>query len=548
VTYSSNGRHRGKSGTKIAPRLQESREILDQAPPANIEAEKAILSSLLIDGKRMPEVLKELTGADDFHDPQYRRTFEAMSELHRSGRPIDCVHVQDVLIASGALGDVGVAAFLQAVFDDKPTADNARYYAKLVADKATLRRIRDAGEGFLRISADGGRRGIEAALSEMKTVFAGVAPECRKGDSKRFPIYSSADLSALEFDENAIIENALIEGQPGGFFGGSKMLKTTLALDAGISVASGTNFLGCDFFRVPRDRRVMIMSAESGLKALQGTARRIANARDLELAGLQNLLWSDRVPFLGNDVDPRLLGEQIKEHGVELLFLDPAYQMLDPRDSGNLFAQGIQLRRLLDVCRDAGCDFVLLHHTTRHASKQCEQPNLTDASWAGFSEFVGQWILVARRRPYIAGSGMHELWLVLGARGAHQASWVLDVNEHADEWGKPQGWAVTVKPASESQTGVDDNRMAKEARKAAAAQERNAKRLEDDKAAVLRLLERLPDGETKNQIRTGAHLSSHERTLAAVDALLEDGRIVPCEICKSGQKTPQVAYMLKVDG
>ncbi|HUY87825.1 MAG TPA: AAA family ATPase [Pirellulales bacterium] len=533
------------AATAAIPRFQEPHEILDrQGEPHSLRSEKGLLACILLDPHNLAEV--GFLQPDEFYNPDCRRVFEAMRELAKEGKLVDESFLYDRLVASMAI-DGREALFLKEIADTEANAHNAVLHAKEIIKKASQRNVHKAAVRMLQLAADNlaASRGHDNWLKEVREVAAAATQQSRAADSKRFQIYNSAELAGMKFQENAIIENVMIEGQPGGLFGGTKMLKTTLAVDAGISIASATDFLGCEFFRVPQARRVMIMSAESGLKELQRNARRIAEARDLELAELQYLLWSDRVPFLGTDADPAILAEQVKEHGVEVLFLDPAYQMLDPRDSGNLFAQGIQLRRLLDVCRDAGCDFMLLHHTTRTASRQYEQPTLTDASWAGFSEFVGQWMLVARRRPYVAGSGTHELWLEFGARGAHQAGWALDVDERSDECGRPQAWSATIRAASEVRAEAEEEKAAKEARKASAAQERNAKRLNDDKAAVLKLLAELPSGETKNKIRADAHLNSHERTVAAVDALLEEGKIVECEIRKSGQKTPQAAYKLK---
>lgn len=363
----------------------------------------------------------------------------------------------------------------------------------------------------------------------------------------RFKVYTSAELDELDFSNQPIIQIAKIEGQPGGVFGGTKTLKTCIVADAGFSVATGTNFLNCGLFPVPRPRRVMFMSAESGLKALQRLARRIAASRGYELSEVENLMWCPAVPFIGNDRDSAELRSRLKDNGVEWVVFDPLYMMLDGREANNLYAQGAQFRRLQEVCREAETDFDLLHHTSRASARVYDPPTLNDAQWSGIAEFVGQWWLLGRRERYQEGSGIHRLWFGPGARGDFQSLWALDVNEHADASGRPQGWSVTVRPASETQAAVEDERSAQEDRRLAAEKVRFEKRLETDKAKVVKALGKRPGGETKNQIRALANISSDARTVAAIASLLEEGQIEEADVFKSGKKTPHPGFKLRLE-
>lgn len=355
----------------------------------------------------------------------------------------------------------------------------------------------------------------------------------------RFKIYTSAELDSLEFNEPAIINNAKIEGQPGGVFGGTKTLKTSIVADGAFSVATGTNFLGCDFFTVPRARRVMFMSAESGLKAIQRLARRIAASRGYELSEVENLLWCPTVPFIGSDRDCATIGKIIKDHGIEWAIFDPLYMMLDGRDANNLYAQGVQFRRLQEACRETGAEFDLLHHNSRASARCYDPPTLNDAQWSGISEFVGQWWQLARRERYVEKSGLHRLWFSLGARGDFQNLWAIDVNEHADQWGRPQGWSVEVRPSGDVQTG---NTREKAQQKEQAAQQK----LDADRQAIVNVMAKHPAGETKTFFRQRSPLSP-ERFNVVWATLFDDDTIIAGEAVKKGNGPSYPTFKLRAD-
>jgi hypothetical protein len=359
-----------------------------------------------------------------------------------------------------------------------------------------------------------------------------------EGAAPKFKLYTSRELDELEFNEAAIIENAKVEGQPGGVFGGTKTLKTCVEADGVISVATATNFLNCEFFRVPRARRVMFMSAESGLKAMQRLARRIASGRGFELSEIENILWCPTVPFIGDDRDCMTIGKIIKDNAIEWAVFDPLYMMADGREANNLYAQGAQFQRLKEACFGNGADFDVLHHTTRAAAKLYDPPTLNDAQWSGISEFVGQWCILGRRGKYLPGSGRHELWLELGARGEFQNSWAIDVDEHSDTSGRPQGWSVTVRPAAEVQGGGDTGDRSKE---------RDEARERDIERAMSKIVQaaiKFPNGETEKRIRGWAGLDGGAVVKEAFARLLNDGSLEEIEIVKPNRKTPYPGFRI----
>lgn len=112
--------------------------------PYSVEAEQSVLGSILIDKDCIAQV-SEMIGEDDFYFDQNRAIYIAMQELFNTGRPIDIVTVTDALSQAGQLDAVGGVGYLSGVAASVPTTANVRQYAHIMADKATLRRLIQAG-------------------------------------------------------------------------------------------------------------------------------------------------------------------------------------------------------------------------------------------------------------------------------------------------------------------------------------------------------------------------------------------------------------------
>lgn len=150
-------------------------------PPHNLEAEASVLGSVLLDS----EVLDRLEGiltAESFYKEGHRKIWTCMEQLRMRGEPVDLVTLSNELATRGELDVAGGLSYLVGLSENTPTAAYAEYYARIVAEKWTLRRlIEAAGEamkmayeesGSLEEILDGaGRRVLEVALAGSKTEF-----------------------------------------------------------------------------------------------------------------------------------------------------------------------------------------------------------------------------------------------------------------------------------------------------------------------------------------------------------------------------------------
>jgi replicative DNA helicase len=112
--------------------------------PHNLDAEQSTLGGMLLSQEAVAEVF-ETVSPSDFYAPKHELIFNAILNLFGRGEPTDAIAVSDELNKQGNLLKAGGADYLHSLTSYVPTAANASYYAKIVADKAILRRLIEAG-------------------------------------------------------------------------------------------------------------------------------------------------------------------------------------------------------------------------------------------------------------------------------------------------------------------------------------------------------------------------------------------------------------------
>gem|GEM_PF-2346232 len=357
-----------------------------------------------------------------------------------------------------------------------------------------------------------------------------------------FQRITAAELDAGEWELEYLIEGTMTVGQPLILAGGKKNLKTNILLDAAISIASGTPFLGK--LTVNRKARVAIMTGESGLATIQETCRRICRAKGLRLPDVEGLIVSPDIPRAELLDHMAALEEFIRHDGTEVLAIDPAYMSLPGDDAGNMFKQGTMLRELAAVCTRAGASLILAHHTKKNIADPFKPPELEDIAWSGFQEFARQWWMLSRREPFQPGSGEHKLWLNIGGSAGHSALWALDIREGVYDGHTPRVWDVELLSAND----------AREAAKQGQAEQRaeNARRkrqvsVEECKAAIEQAFIGIPlHTETKRTIedRSGRKGKAFDEAFAY---LLRTGRIKETQLTRANNQQ-YAAFQFKFEG
>ena len=144
-------------------------------PPHSIEAEQSTLGAMLIERSAVEKVF-EILDKEDFYRENHQILFDVITFLAERDEPIDLVTVPNELKNRDQLDAIGGMAYLTALFDTVPTAANVEYYAKIVEEKATLRRLISASLEIIG-SARGEVEDVGEVLDEAERAIFGVSQQ-----------------------------------------------------------------------------------------------------------------------------------------------------------------------------------------------------------------------------------------------------------------------------------------------------------------------------------------------------------------------------------
>lgn len=345
-----------------------------------------------------------------------------------------------------------------------------------------------------------------------------------------FPTYTSRELVDSDFTHEYLIPGLLVKGQPCILAGPKKCLKSNIASDLTISLASGSEFL--NEFSVNGPRRTAFISGESGEATTKETAIRQARTKPIfDLADCENAFWCFTLPKLGQPNSVKSLVDYVLKHQIEVLIIDPAYLAMPLGESAsNLFVVGDMLSDLSKVISETGVTPILLHHTGKGKGEGKFSPTeLESIAWAGFQEWTRQWILLNRRAAYNPErGGSHQLWMAVGGSAGHSALWGVDIEERTPENPGGRIWDVSVRRAS-------DIRKQDAAKCEQVKGQKGQLQGDSGREKLLEVYRRFPQGETMNQLKKNAGWSG--TTFGPINAeLLENGLIEVCEITKNNKR------------
>jgi replicative DNA helicase len=126
----------------------------DRQPPQDMSAEQSVLGGMLLSKDAIADVV-EVLRPGDFYRPAHQVVYECILDLYGRGEPADPITVSAELERRGELLRVGGAPYLHTLIATVPTAANAGYYAEIVADKAILRRLVEAGTRIVQLGYHG---------------------------------------------------------------------------------------------------------------------------------------------------------------------------------------------------------------------------------------------------------------------------------------------------------------------------------------------------------------------------------------------------------
>lgn len=184
---------------------------IDRIPPQNLEAEQAILGSLMVDRDLVP-IVSEIVQKSDFYAPHHATVYDAITSLYERGEPVDKVSVSEELRRRKLLEDVGGGDFIGQLLNTVPTAASAEYYAKVVAEKSVLRSLITAGGRISNIAFEQPENVDEAVDHCEQMIF-----EIGRRSSGGFTLVRDLLKPAFERIDTLYHQRGTVTGVPSGF-------------------------------------------------------------------------------------------------------------------------------------------------------------------------------------------------------------------------------------------------------------------------------------------------------------------------------------------
>lgn len=180
--------------------------------PFSLEAEQSLLASIMIDPSCM-DLIAPLVKTDDFYVEEHAEIYSVMQRMYLKSKNIDLVTLIDELSRNGTYDESDGRDYLKLIAEAVPTASNAKDYAKIVRDKAILRKLVSAGEEIVETAYAGddeAERLVEFAESKIYSI-------AEEREDKSFVHIRDALVMVYDKLKNLSQDPDSVKGMPTGF-------------------------------------------------------------------------------------------------------------------------------------------------------------------------------------------------------------------------------------------------------------------------------------------------------------------------------------------
>ena len=187
-------------------------ESLHKIPPQNIEAEQSVLGGILIENEAIHKVMEVLI-PDDFYREAHQKIYGSLLDLSERDEPADLITLTNELRKKDQLDSIGGASYVTSLIDTIPTAANIEYYARIVKEKAVLRKLIESATEIVTQSYED-RQDVEGLLDEAERAIFQIAE-----NRVRPSFYPIREIVKNSFKtlEKLYEKKELVTGVPSGF-------------------------------------------------------------------------------------------------------------------------------------------------------------------------------------------------------------------------------------------------------------------------------------------------------------------------------------------
>ena len=388
--------------------------------PQNIEAEKAVLGSILLDDQAINGALEEV-GINDFYDQNHKKIFSAMLELDGENKPIDVVTLYEKLKSKKSmLQEIGGSTYLTQLVEFVPSSSNVNIYARSVREKSILRSmIQTASE----IVSEGQMDQIDVNdfLDQAEKRLFDIS------QNKKRPGFVSSQELALEtikIIENLAKRKEAITGVPSGFKRLDKMTaglqssdliilaarpgmgKTSFGLNIVLNAAI-TNGLNVGFFSLEMTKEQLMMRMLSSKSKINFSKIRTGFLSDNELESIKNSsssfersnIYIDDTPAI-NSLELRSRARRLKsDKGLDLLIVDYLQLMRGVTRNDNREREIAEISSALkSLAKELQIPIIAISQLSRQTEARTDKkPQLSDLRESGALEQDADMVLFIHR-------------------------------------------------------------------------------------------------------------------------------------------------------
>jgi replicative DNA helicase len=392
----------------------------DRLAPANVEAEEAVLGSLLLDGAAVIRVAAQLA-PDDFHRPANGLLYAAMLELYGRREAIDVVTLSAELERAGQLEAVGGLMYLTQLIDRTPVAAHVEYYAGLVERSAVQRRLITAAGQIAQVAYEDEAETVEETVDRAEALLFGVLQDRQHRDL--VPLSVLLDRYFEKIEEIRDRQDAML-GTRTGFRDLDRLLgglqPSDLCIVAGRPGMGKTSWLNSVAANVAETMRGTVaffsleMSAEQLVQRLIASKTgisthhlRIGQIRDDEIELVMRAIGELASAALYIDDTPGLSPFDLRtkvrrlhaERGVDLVIVDYLQLMHSGRRSENRVQEISHISRALKgLAREVRVPVIAASQLSRAVESRADRrPQLSDLRESGSIEQDADMVLFLYR-------------------------------------------------------------------------------------------------------------------------------------------------------
>lgn len=397
-------------------------ELLKRVMPNNVEAEQSVIGAMLMDRDAIT-IASEILTVDDFYQKQYGILFEAMVELYTENVPVDLITLQNRLKEKDVPPEISSLEFVRDMITKVPTSVNVGTYAKIVSEKAALRKLIRVNEEIAS-ACYAGKDSVEEIMEDTEKKIFQVLQ--RKTNDEFVPI-KDVVLNALDKIEAASRMKGSVTGMPTGFidldYKTSGFQPSDLILIAARPSMGKTAFVLniAEYMAFRSNETVAIFSLEMSKEQLVNRLFALESRVDSQILRTGNLSdndWSSLIEAAGVigrsnliiDDTPGISVSELRskcrkyklEHNLGIIMIDYLQLMQGSRKSESRQQEISDISRSLkEIARELQVPVVALSQLSRAVEQRPDhRPMLSDLRESGAIEQDADVVMFLYRDDY----------------------------------------------------------------------------------------------------------------------------------------------------